>query len=175
MRKQYFKRRKPFDFAKETNDIGRPLFWNKKLEDNHFLYRLYKKDEMDFEAFYNYHLHFFLSKYTDGNEQEFFRYVWEIIQDAIAELRLKDRYNSKHASNFKNKFHLNLFAGYLQSIDQWNFPLAYFRPTSAFIFLLWSLKISISKRDLTDLPMNLSRITSAVMFSSVSVSWRWAS
>ena len=120
MREQYFKHCEPFDFTTDTNDIGRPLFWNKKLEDNHFLFRLYKKEEKDFEEFYQYHVRFFLSKYADGTEQEFFRYVWEIIQDTIVQLRLKDRYNSKHARNFKDKFHLSRFAEYLQSVDQWN-------------------------------------------------------
>jgi aminopeptidase C len=79
MREQYFKHRAPFDFNKDTNDIGRPFFWDKKVENNHFLNRLYQKNEQEFDAFYNYHLHFFLSKYEDGTGQEFFKYVWAVI------------------------------------------------------------------------------------------------
>lgn len=120
MREQYFKHRAPFDFNKDTNDIGHPLFWNKKVEDNHFLHRFYRKGEHEFDGFYNYHLKFFLSKYDDATAQEFFRYVWEVVQDAIAQLRHKDRYSSSHQRNFKNKFHLSRFAEYLQSIDEWN-------------------------------------------------------
>ena len=120
MRAQYFKHRAPFDFSKETYDIGRPLFWDKKVEDNHFLNVLYRKGEQEFDELYQYHLQFFLSKYDDATEPEFFRYVWEVIQDAIAQLRLKDRYKSSHARHFKDKFHLNRFTEYLQSIDEWN-------------------------------------------------------
>jgi hypothetical protein len=120
MREQYFKHRARFDFNKETNDIGRPFFWNTKVEDNHFLNRLYRKDEQEFDTLYKYHLQFFLSKYDDATEREFFRYVWEVIQDAIAQLRHKDRYTSGHARHVKDKFHLNRFEEYLQSIDEWN-------------------------------------------------------
>ena len=45
MRPQYFKHRTIFDFNNETNDIGFPLPWKKGNEDNHFLFRLYKKDK----------------------------------------------------------------------------------------------------------------------------------
>jgi hypothetical protein len=120
MREQYFKHRAPFDFNKDSNDIGRPFFWNKQVEDNHFLNRLYRKKEQEFNELYKYHLQFFLPKYDDATEQEFFRYVWEVIQDAIAQLRHKDRYTSDHARNFRYKFHLNRFKEYLQSIDEWN-------------------------------------------------------
>jgi hypothetical protein len=120
MREKYFKHRSPFDFNKDTNDIGRPFFWNKKVEDNHFLNLLYRKSEQQFDELYKYHLQFFLSEYDDATEREFFRYVWEVIQDAIAQLRHKDRYTSSHADNFRNKFHLNRFIEYLQSIDEWN-------------------------------------------------------
>jgi len=68
---------------------------------------------------YKYHLQFFLSKYDDATAQEFFRYVWEVIQDAIAQLRHKDRYTSGHALNFRNKFHLHRFVEYLQSMAEW--------------------------------------------------------
>jgi hypothetical protein len=37
MRAQYFKHRHWADFSQDTNDIGRPLFWPKDNEDNHFI------------------------------------------------------------------------------------------------------------------------------------------
>ena len=120
MRAKYFKHRHWTDFSSNTNDIGRPLFWPKDNEDNHFLYRLYDKQEAEFPAFYQYHLDYFLKLYPDANEKEFFIHVWEIIDDATAELKVKNRYTSRHAMEFRNKQHLKSFLAYLKTIDQWN-------------------------------------------------------
>ena len=120
MRTQYFKHRHWADFSKDINDIGRPLFWPRENEDNHFLYRLYDKQEAQFPAFYQYHLDNFLKLYPDADEKEFFTHVWEIIDDTTAELKVKNRYTSRHAMEFRNKQHLKSFLGYLKTIDQWD-------------------------------------------------------
>jgi hypothetical protein len=120
MRAQYFKHRHWSDFSQDTNDIGRPLFWPKDREDNHFLYRLYEKSKDDYPAFYQYHLDFFLKLYADADEREFFKHVRGIIADTIEELRVKDRYRSKHPLEFKNKLKLQEFLEFLNDIDQWN-------------------------------------------------------
>ncbi len=120
MRAKYFKHRHWTDFSKNTNDIGRPLFWQKENEDNHFLYRLYDKQEAEFPAYYKYHLDDFLNVYPDAEEKEFFKHVWDIIDDATAELKVKNRYTTRHAMEFKNKQHLKAFLSYLKTIDQWN-------------------------------------------------------
>ncbi len=119
MRPQYFKHRALFDFDKQTNDVGFPLPWTKGNEDNHFLFRLYKKNKEQYEAFYQYQLNFFLGRYEDATEQEFFVHVKQIITDAISELINKDRYTPKHVRERQNRLQLQEFLDYLNSIDQW--------------------------------------------------------
>ena len=119
MRSQYFKHRAVFDFKKNTNDVGFPLPWNKGNEDNHFLYRLYRKNKDHYESLYQHHLDFFLNLYTDATEQEFFIHVKQIITDAISELVNKNRYTSKHARERQNRMQLQEFLEYLNALDQW--------------------------------------------------------
>jgi hypothetical protein len=119
MRPQYFKHRALFDFDKQTNDVGFPLPWTKGNEDNHFLFRLYKKNKEQYEAFYQYQLNFFLGRYEDATEQEFFVHIKQIITDAISELINKDRYTPKHVRERQNRLQLQEFLDYLNSIDQW--------------------------------------------------------
>jgi len=119
MRTQYFKHRNLFDIDKNTNDVGFPLPWKKGNEDNHFLYRLYKKNKNQYESLYQHHLNFFLKTYLDATEQEFFVHTKQIITDAITELVGKDRYTSKHARERKNRLQLQEFLEYLNTLDQW--------------------------------------------------------
>jgi len=119
MRPQYFKHRALFDFDKQTNDVGFPLPWTKGNEDNHFLFRLYKKNKEQYEAFYQYQLNFFLARYEDATEQEFFVHVKQIITDSISELINKDRYTPKHVRERQNRLQLQEFLDYLNVIDQW--------------------------------------------------------
>ncbi|TFF29758.1 hypothetical protein [Mucilaginibacter psychrotolerans] len=119
MRPQYFKHRALFDFDQQTNDVGFPLPWTKGNEDNHFLFRLYKKNKEQYEPFYQYQLNFFLGRYSDANEQEFFVHVKQIITDAISELVNKNRYTSKHARERQNRMQLQEFLEYLNTLDQW--------------------------------------------------------
>jgi len=119
MRPQYFKHRALFDFDKQTNDVGFPLPWTKGNEDNHFLFRLYKKNKEQYEAFYKYQLNFFLGRYEDATEQEFFVHVKQIITDSISELINKDRYTPKHVRERQNRLQLQEFLDYLNAIDQW--------------------------------------------------------
>jgi len=118
MRSQYFKYRTLFDYDKQTNDIGFALPWKKGNEDNHFLFRLYKKSTGEFAALYQHHLSFFLSRYTDATEQEFFNHVKHIITDTISELSTRNRYTAKHEQERLNLSHLREFLTYLDSIDQ---------------------------------------------------------
>ena len=119
MRPQYFKHRAVFDFNKETNDIGFPLPWEKGNEDNHFLFRLYKKNKEQYEVLYQYQLNFFLGRYEDATEQEFFVHVKQIITDTISELVNRNRYTSKHVQERKSRMQLQEFLDYLNTIDQW--------------------------------------------------------
>ena len=119
MREQYFKHRKIFDFNKETDDIGFGLPWKKGNEDNHFLFRLYRKVPDQYDHFYQHQLKFFLNQYKDATEQEFFNHVKRIVTDTISELINKDRYGTKHAQQQRNRLQLQEFLEYLDSIDRW--------------------------------------------------------
>lgn len=119
MRPQYFKHRATLDFDKNTNDVGFPLPWTKGNEDNHFLYRLYRKNKDQYNSLYQHHLNYFLRLYPDATEQEFFVHIKQIITDAITELVGKDRYTSKHAQERQNRLQLQEFLEYLNTLDQW--------------------------------------------------------
>jgi hypothetical protein len=120
MRTTFFKHRGRFDFSPHPFDVGRPFFWSKKYEDNHFLYRLFKIEGSDYAAFYKYHLEYFLSAYPDSNEKEFFDQVWGIVKDHIKRLTLKDNYSTDHPGHIRDKKILQAFQNHLTSIDQWN-------------------------------------------------------
>ena len=119
MKRTYFKHRYRFDFSQYTFDIGRPLFWHKEFEDNHVLYRLYHLKESDYPTFYKYHLDYFFNHNEKGQEQEFFQHLYGIISDALDELKVKDRYNSNHGTDVRNKEILKGFMDFMKSIDQW--------------------------------------------------------
>lgn len=121
MRPQYFKHRQLLNFDTNTDDVGFPLPWKKGNEDNHFLFRLYRKNKDEYPSFYQHHLQFFLNRYPDATEQEFFVHVKQIITDTISGLVNKDRYTSKHAQERRNRMQLQEFLAYLDSIDQWFF------------------------------------------------------
>ena len=118
MRPQYFKHRTIFDFNNKTNDIGFPLPWKKGNEDNHFLFRLYKKDKTHYESFYQHHLNFFSNRFPDATEQEFFVQLKQIITGTIGELVNRKRYTSKNVQERQNRMQLQEFLDYLNSIDQ---------------------------------------------------------
>ncbi|MGN6398301.1 MAG: IS110 family transposase [Mucilaginibacter sp.] len=88
MREQYFKHRTLFDFNKQTNDVGFALPWKSANEDNHFLFRLYRKSPDDYPILYQHHLGFFLNKYSDATEQEFFVYAKQLVSDAISAIQI---------------------------------------------------------------------------------------
>jgi hypothetical protein len=120
MRPTYFKHRADFDFSPNQFDIGRPFFWSKKFEDNHFLYRLFKIDEKQYAGFYKYHLDHFLLIYSAATEKEFFDHVWEIVKDHVKRLSLKDNYSPDHPGHLRDKQILQAFQNYLSGIDRWN-------------------------------------------------------
>jgi hypothetical protein len=119
MRASYFKPRKLFVFSPHPYDIGNPFGYWHKYEDNHFLKKLYKVNKHEFEAFYKYHLSYSLENNV-RNEEGFFVKVWEIINDRIKYLKVKDPYSASHDQHVLWIGRLQQFQKYLNSIDQWN-------------------------------------------------------
>jgi hypothetical protein len=118
--KNYFKQRHRLDLSTDTFDVGRPFFWKKGYEGNHFLYRLLQRKESDYPDFYQYHLEYFLETYPDCQDQEFFTHVWKIVSAHIKRLELKNNYTSAYPRDMMYLEKLEAFRNYLQTIDQWN-------------------------------------------------------
>ena len=115
----YFKLRHPFNFSPHRFDLGRPFIFNKSYADNFFFLKLYELKEDEYPSFYEYHLAYFL-KENNGEEKEFFSYVYELTTTRIQYYKQQTPFGSKHAIN-KNSLHkANQFLKFPQSIDQWN-------------------------------------------------------
>jgi hypothetical protein len=119
--KEYFKPLARFKKREHPFDIGMPLSWWRGHYDRHFLNNLYERQENEFEAFYRYHLDYFLKANTGSQEVEFYKHLRDLIQDGIASLIKEDNPNSKskHERTNIQKSRLRTFADYLNSIDQW--------------------------------------------------------
>lgn len=120
--KEYFKPRPRFGKREHPYDIGRPFSWWKGHYDRYFLNNLHKLDGNEFDAFYRYHLGYFLDANDGSEEEEFFRRVRDIAADELAILVKEDKRNSKskHERNNREKFHLRAFIAHLDTIDQWD-------------------------------------------------------
>ena len=117
MQSSYFKIRKRFDFSPHRYEIG-PPFINSNFIENHFLLKVYKLSEMEYEAFYQFHLDNYLESNPDQQES-FFSYVSEIVENRIQFFQRLDPFSSKHVSNKVNIQKLKNFREFLVFIDQW--------------------------------------------------------
>ena len=115
----YFKFRGRFDFSPHRYDIGRPLFSNRKLEDNFFLLKIYEIDETEYGLFYNYQLGFYL-KANLGKEELFFNHVYDIVISRIQHFKRQDPFSSKYASGIEQTRKLEAFVEFLKTIDRWH-------------------------------------------------------
>ncbi|MEO5892370.1 MAG: hypothetical protein ABIQ31_19130 [Ferruginibacter sp.] len=114
----YFKHRSRFNFSPSTFEIGRPLFQNKKLEDNFFLLRLYELKQYQYSEYYQFHLKDFLKNYP-FQQQAFFTHVRDITINRIKYFKRTDPFASKYATNMLSASKLENFYKYLQSVDEW--------------------------------------------------------
>jgi hypothetical protein len=116
---RYFKFRNPIDFSLHRYDIGRPLFSNRKLEDNFFLLKIYEIDETEYSLFYDYHLDFYLEVNPDKKET-FFNHVYDIVISRIRHFKRQDPFSSKYASGLEQTGKLEAFLEFLKTVDQWH-------------------------------------------------------
>jgi len=119
MLNRYFKARQPFDFHPHKYDIGVLIGLKPGYEDNLFIRKLMDLPESAYPLYYRYHLEYFLSKEPDG-EQEFFTFVWQIVQRRIKFIEQKDPFHSSHARDVELIAILTRFQKYLRSIDRWH-------------------------------------------------------
>ncbi|MES2064633.1 MAG: hypothetical protein V4456_22130 [Bacteroidota bacterium] len=119
IKNNYFKFRKPFDFSPHRYDIGRPLFSNRKLEDNFFLLKIYEIDGTEYGMFYDYHLGFYLQA-NPGKEEVFVNHVCDIVISRIQHFKRQDPFSSKYASGLEQTRKLEEFLGFLKTSDRWH-------------------------------------------------------
>jgi len=116
---KYFKFRNRFNFSPHPYDIGRALFYNRALEDNFFLLKIYKIDESEYSIFYEYQFGFYLKR-NPNNENAFFNHVYDIIISRIRHFKRQDPFSSKYASGLEHARKLEAFLEFLKSIDRWH-------------------------------------------------------
>jgi len=117
----YFKQRERFDFSNDTLDIGNPLTWKRAHFLKHFFKRVFAINEDRLEEFYRHHLTYYLVNHTDGNEETFFKYLWDIVERQLKVLTGKDVYDKNHIRNESEIEQLKKFSAILIPFDQWNF------------------------------------------------------
>lgn len=115
----YFKFRSGFDFSPHRYDIGRPLFSNRKLENNFFLLKIYEIDVTEYSLFYEYQLGFYLKADT-GEEEAFFSHVYDIVISRIRHFKRQDPFSSKYASGIEQTRKLEAFLAFVKTIDRWH-------------------------------------------------------
>ncbi|MCO5936913.1 hypothetical protein NAF17_15325 [Mucilaginibacter sp. RB4R14] len=115
----YFKFRSGFDFSPHRYDIGRPLFSNRKLEDNFFLLKIYEIDVTEYSSFYEYQLGFYL-KAKPGKKEEFFNHVYDIVISRVRHFKRQDPFSGKYASGIEQTRKLEAFLEFLKTIDRWH-------------------------------------------------------
>ncbi len=114
----YFKIRDPWNFKPHQFEIGTP-FIRSSFHDNHFFLKLYKLVENEFADFYNYHLGHYLENFP-GDEQDFHRYVSDIVSTRVLQLKLTDQYSRKALRAKVEIQQLTTFQTFLHSVDKWN-------------------------------------------------------
>lgn len=119
MQSIYFKFRDRFDFSPHKYDIGRPFFYNRVLEDNFFLLKIYQIEVTEYVLFYNYQLGFYLKAHPVG-EAVFFNHVHDIVVSRIRHFKRQDPFSSKYASGLEQTRKLEAFLAFLKTIDQWH-------------------------------------------------------
>jgi hypothetical protein len=117
----YFKPRDPFDFSKDTLDIGNPLSWDRSQFLKHFFKRVFAIDKDRLEEFYKRHLAYYLANHADGTEEVFFKYFWGLIERQLKVLMGKDVYDKNHVRNEREIEQLQKFTQLLILLDRWNF------------------------------------------------------
>lgn len=119
MKTSYFKVRRPFSFSSNPYDLGTFMGLPHNYDDNHFVLKIYSMDEKKFVDYYSYHLNYAL-KNDLTSEEDFFRHVWQIVQNRIKHYEIQNPFSQSHAIHRNNIEKLQQFQKYLKSIDVWD-------------------------------------------------------
>ncbi|MCX3264197.1 hypothetical protein [Pedobacter agri] len=116
----YFKPLDRFDFSSTTLDIGNPITWSRSHFLKHLFKRIFALDSTRFKEFYNHHLHYYLENIDEGQEQTYFKSLFEIVDRQLKVLNGRDVYAENHVTTQRQLAHLENFMSLLISLDKWN-------------------------------------------------------
>lgn len=115
----FFHFRGRFDFSPNRFEVGNPIIQNKIQADNFFLKKLYRLPENEFEAYYNFHLAYFLES-NPNQEEAFFKYVHSVVNTRINYLNSRNPFSGTAKRNVEPKRKLDAFITFLKTIDHWH-------------------------------------------------------
>jgi len=115
----YFKYRGRFDFSPHHFEIGNPIIQNKVRADNFFLLKLYNLADNQFKLYYEFHLAYFLENHV-GDEEAFFKYVYDVVINRIKHFKRLDPFSDKYARHLEPTRKLEAFLDFLKTIDKWH-------------------------------------------------------
>lgn len=115
----FFRFRGRFDFTPSRFEIGNPIIQNTIQADNFFLKKLFQLSENEVEAYYNFHLSYFLDSHP-SQEDAFFNYVLGIVTTRINYLNNLNPFSGTAKRNLEPKKQLNGFLNFLKTIDRWH-------------------------------------------------------
>lgn len=150
----YFRPRDCFDLSKDTLDIGNPISWKRAHFKKHFFKRVFAINDILIDEFYRRHLAYYLARHPEGNEEIFFKYLWELIESQLKVLMGKDVYDSNHLNNERQIERLKKFTGVLISHDRRNF-----HKSNEAVVANQELEIYALKQDIIRLKSELKKAT----------------
>jgi hypothetical protein len=115
----YYRFRDAFDLSPHRFEIGNPVVQNKVQADNFFLKKLYELADGEFDAFYNFHLRYFLEGRSDG-EEAFFKHVHDVVVNRIKYFKRLDPFSPKYGCGLEPTQKLESFLGFLKTVDRWH-------------------------------------------------------
>lgn len=115
----YFKPKKAFSVKSHRYDLGTFFGLWRIHDDNHFLLKIYRIEENEFEDYYMYHLDYAM-KNSLVDQKEFFRHVWQIVQIRIKHFEAQNPFSNNHGIHKHSLKKLEQFEKYLKSIDIWD-------------------------------------------------------
>lgn len=115
----FFRFRGRFDFSPNRFEIGNAVIQNKGRADNFFLKKLYSLSNNEFKLYYDFHLAYFLQTHV-GEEEAFFKYVYDIVINRIKHFKRLDPFSDKYGRSLEPTRKLEAFLGFLKTIDRWH-------------------------------------------------------
>lgn len=116
----YFRQRDRYDFSSDTLDIGNAITWKRAHFLKHLFKRIFAIGGSRMEEFYQRHYHHYAENFPDGNEEVFFKYLWELVEGQLNVLKGKDVYDENHIRNQRQIEQFQKLTTVLISHDRWN-------------------------------------------------------